>query len=294
MAVRALGCREQDTRGLEGLATTAYQEHRIAREVPGYRAKASRIRFDDPVYDAAMDLVTPAPGAPLSSGFTRRTRELLVDGPVPAAADLLVFAAEARPEHERELSELAEELVETADDGSTLGVDALSTLATSPLLGDLVDPVDILREADRCVSRWPGEEWIPGYVVFRLFPVLLERAEGRVAQALRSHLDGLVLCHGVAGTRAGHRDRRPGRRRGGHPWLGHRPWSRLYPSHGYTTRRHGRRPAGATRRDRPGGQEAGTMTHPVGFVHVKRLWLNFCEAATLSDYWASSSWGEVA
>ncbi|MFE2515113.1 hypothetical protein [Streptomyces mirabilis] len=236
LAVRALGCREQDMRGLEGvaylrhafgrsmamwvsavyandmiagerpypdftelhlqnlsptqdlnlkeidaptksgLATTAYQEHRIAREVPGYRAKASRIRFDDPVYDAAMDLVTPAPGAPLSSGFTGRIRKLLVDGPVPAAADLLVFAAEARPEHERELRELAEELVETADDGSTLGVDALSTLATSPLLGDLVDPVDILREADRCVSRWPGEEWIPRYVVFRLFPVLLERA----------------------------------------------------------------------------------------------------------------------
>ncbi|MGV9352596.1 hypothetical protein [Streptomyces misionensis] len=159
-----------------GLAMAAYQEHRIARAVPGHRPRASRIRFDDPVYDAAMDLVTPAPGAPLSSGFTRRIRTLLVDGPVPAAADLLVFAAEARPEHERELRALAEELVETADDGTTLGVDALSTLATSPLLGDLVDPVEILREAGRCVSRWPGEEWIPGYVRFRLFPVLLERA----------------------------------------------------------------------------------------------------------------------
>ncbi|WP_028803747.1 ATP-binding protein [Streptomyces sp. 142MFCol3.1] len=171
-----LNLKEIDAPTKSGLATSAYQEHRIAREVPGYRATASRVRFDDPVYDAAMDLVTPAPGAPLSAAFSQRIRKLLVDGPVPAAADLLVFAAEARPEHERELRELAEELVETADDGSTLGVDALSTLATSPLLGDLVDPVEILRETARCVSRWPGEEWIPGYMVFRLFPVLLERA----------------------------------------------------------------------------------------------------------------------
>ncbi|MER5944555.1 hypothetical protein ABT127_00680 [Streptomyces sp. NPDC001904] len=175
-SMKDLNLKGTDAPTKSGLATTAYQEHRIARDVPGHRATPSRIRFDDPVYDAAMELVTPEPGAPLSSGFTRRIRKLLVDGPVPAAADLLAFAAEARPEHERELRELAEELVDTADDGSTLGVDALSTLATSPLLGDLVDPVDILRAAGRCVSRWPGEEWIPGYMKFRLFPVLLERA----------------------------------------------------------------------------------------------------------------------
>ncbi|MFF1276075.1 hypothetical protein ACFVZC_22160 [Streptomyces marokkonensis] len=236
LAVRALGCREQDMRELEGLAylehahlqsllawvsevhandmiagkpphpdfmgmhlrnlsaaqdpagtqaparsalaAAAYQEHRIAREVPGHRAEPSRVRFEDPVYAAAVDLVTPPPGAPLSSAFTRRVRTMLVDGPLPAAADLLVFAAEVRPEHERELRELGEEVVATAGDGSALGVDALATLAASPLLGDLVDPVDLLHEAGRCTLGWPGEEWIPADAVVRLFPVLLERAPG--------------------------------------------------------------------------------------------------------------------
>ncbi|MET9831852.1 hypothetical protein ABZ078_21705 [Streptomyces sp. NPDC006385] len=168
------------------LAAIAHQEHRIAREVPGYRSGARHIRLDDPVYDAAVDLVTPELGAPLSSAFTRRIRKMLDDGPLPAAADLLVFAAEARPEHERELRALGEEVVAAADDGSTLGVDALATLAASPLLGDLVDPVDLLEESRRCVSRWPGEEWIPGQVVFRLFPALLERAP---AVALRKFYD---------------------------------------------------------------------------------------------------------
>ncbi|MFI6722804.1 hypothetical protein [Streptomyces atratus] len=234
LAVRALGCRKQDMRGVENLpylddaygqsvrawasaayandmiegrrphptfteihllnlsppqdlnqssaltksalAAAAYQEHRIAREVPGYRAKARRVRFEDPVYAAAVDLVTPEPGAPLSPAFTRRVRKMLTDGPLPAAADLLVFAAEARPEHERELLELGEEVVTTAGDGSAIGADALATLAASPLLGDLVDPVALLREASRCTFSWPGENWIPGDVVARLFPVLLERA----------------------------------------------------------------------------------------------------------------------
>ncbi|MEV6593153.1 hypothetical protein [Streptomyces acidicola] len=158
------------------LAAVAHQEHRIAREVPGYRSKAGGMRLEDPVYAAAVDLVTPQPGAPLSAEFVRRIRKMLTDGPLPAAADLLVFAAEARPEHERELRELGEEVVAAADDGSVFGVEALATVAASPLLGDLVDPVDTLREADRCVPRYPAEHWIPGEVVARLFPVLLERA----------------------------------------------------------------------------------------------------------------------
>ncbi|MFD6326346.1 hypothetical protein ACFWOL_26570 [Streptomyces sp. NPDC058442] len=168
------------------LAAAAYQEHRVAREVPGHRAKALRIRIENPVYAAAVDLVTPKPGAPLSADFVQRIRKMLTDGPLPAAADLLVFAAEVRPEHERELRELAEEVVAEADDGSALGVDALATMADSPLLGDLVDPVDLLREAGRCTQRWPGESWIPGSAVARLFPVLLARAP---AVALRRYYD---------------------------------------------------------------------------------------------------------
>ncbi|MER5383446.1 ATP-binding protein [Streptomyces sp. NPDC002688] len=170
------GLSQADAPTKSTLAAVAYQEHRIAREVPGYRSRARHLRFDDPVYDAAVDLVVPEPGAPLSSEFTRRIRKMLDDGPLPAAADLLVFAAGARPEHERELRALGEEVVAKAGDGSTIGVDALATLAASPLFGDLVDPVDLLHESRHCVSRWPGEEWIPDHVVVRLFPALLERA----------------------------------------------------------------------------------------------------------------------
>ncbi|MEU3901060.1 hypothetical protein [Streptomyces sp. NPDC045251] len=168
------------------LAAAAYQEHRVARAVPGHRATPLRARIENPVYAAAVDLVTPKPGAPLSAGFVQRIRKMLADGPLPAAADLLVFAAEARPEHGRELRDLAEEVVLAADDGSALGADALATMAASPVFGDLVDPVDLLHEADRCTQQWPGESWIPGDVVARLFPVLLARAP---AVALRRYYD---------------------------------------------------------------------------------------------------------
>jgi energy-coupling factor transporter ATP-binding protein EcfA2 len=167
---------EIDAPTKSALAAIAYQEYRIAREVPGYRRKPWPTRIEDPVYAAAVDLVTPEPGAPLSSAFVRRIRKMLDDGPIPAAADLLVYAADVRPEHERELRELGEEAVATADDGSALGADALATLAASPLLGDLVDPVALLAEVDTCTFGWPGERWIPRNVVARLFPVLLERA----------------------------------------------------------------------------------------------------------------------
>ncbi|MEU9746537.1 hypothetical protein [Streptomyces niveus] len=38
-----------------------------------------------------------------------------------------------------------------------------------------MDPVGLLREAERCAFHWPGETWIPNDAVARLFPVLLER-----------------------------------------------------------------------------------------------------------------------
>ncbi|RSN50762.1 hypothetical protein DMH12_24155 [Streptomyces sp. WAC 04229] len=158
------------------LAAAAYHEYRIAREVPGYRFRAPRVRMDDPVYTAAVDLVTPAPGAPLSPAFTRRLRGMLDDGPLPAAAGLLAFAGEARPENRHELRELAAEVIARTRDGSAIGLDTLAILAQSPVLGDLVDPVAVLHETERCKLAWAGETWIPHDVVARLFPVLLERA----------------------------------------------------------------------------------------------------------------------
>jgi hypothetical protein len=157
-------------------AACAYHEYRIAREVPGRRIRAPRVRLDNPVYAAAVDLVRPAPGAPLSPSFSERLRKLLDTGPLPAAAELLAFAAEARPENRPELRELAAEAVTKArEDGSATGVDALAALAASPVLGDLVDPVGLLREAERCEVPLPLHAWIPNDVVARLFPVLLER-----------------------------------------------------------------------------------------------------------------------
>ncbi|MFH0522234.1 hypothetical protein ACHBTE_34380 [Streptomyces sp. M41] len=157
-------------------AAAAHHEFRISREVPGHRSRVRQVVIENPVYAAAVDLVTPAPGAPLSSAFTRRVRDMLTEGPLPAAAQLLAFAAEARPEHRLELRELAAQLIARADDGSASGVDALASLAAAPLLGDLVDPVALVDRAERCTFRWPGEHWIPRDVVARLFPVLLERA----------------------------------------------------------------------------------------------------------------------
>lgn len=45
-------------------AACAYHEYRIAREVPGHRIRTPKVRFENPVYAAAVDLVRPAPGAP--------------------------------------------------------------------------------------------------------------------------------------------------------------------------------------------------------------------------------------
>ncbi|MET7892012.1 hypothetical protein [Streptomyces mirabilis] len=158
-------------------AACAYHEYRIAREVPKRRIRTPRVRIEDPIYAAAVDLVRPAPGAPLSPSFIERLRKLLDAGTLPAAAELLAFAAETRPENRHKIRELAAEVVTKAwEEGSAIGVDALAALAVSPVLGDLVDPVGLLTEAERCVVRLPLDAWIPNDVVARLFPVLLERA----------------------------------------------------------------------------------------------------------------------
>ncbi|MFI8393078.1 hypothetical protein [Streptomyces sp. NPDC085540] len=157
-------------------AAAAYHEYRLARSVPGYVSRVADMHIDDPVYGAAVDIVTPAPGAPLSPAFVRRLRELLDKPQLPAAAELLAYAAEVRPDQRPGIRELAAEVTARAGDGSATGVEALSVLACSPSLGDLVDPVRLLHATDRCVLGSPDESWIPGVVTARLFPVLLERA----------------------------------------------------------------------------------------------------------------------
>ncbi|MBM9620223.1 hypothetical protein [Streptomyces zhihengii] len=177
---------QEDETAKSAVAAAVHHEHRVARETPGHTFRAPAARIDDPIYAAAVDLVTPAPDAALSPSFTRRLRGLLESGTLPAAAELLAFGAQARPENRAELRELAAEVIARARDGSALGVDALTALAVSPALGDLLDPVALLHEAERCTLAWPGEHWIPGDAVARLFPVLLARAP---AVALRRFYD---------------------------------------------------------------------------------------------------------
>ncbi|MEW2258459.1 hypothetical protein [Streptomyces sp. NPDC047869] len=157
-------------------AAAAYEEFRLAREVPGHVLRASRVRIEDPVYAAAVDLVAPAPGSPLSRAFTRRLEEMLDAGPLPAVAELLAFAVDVRPENRDALRELAAEVVTRAEPGSATGADALSVLAASPALGDLVEPVALLREAAGASFGWQDGASHLGDVRTRLFPVLLRSA----------------------------------------------------------------------------------------------------------------------
>ncbi|MFB7462958.1 hypothetical protein ACFCZ1_05525 [Streptomyces sp. NPDC056224] len=232
MAVRALGCREDDMRAIQGqpylarahresflawasavhvtlaiddgrpdgvfgpihrenltadidqssvparvaAAAAAYEEFRLAREAPWHAMCASRVRIEDPVYAAAVDLVTPAPGSPLSPAFARRLKEMLDAGPLPAAAELLAFAVDVRPENRDALRELAAEVVARAEPGSATGADALSVLAVSPVLSDLVEPVALLHEAARASFGWQHGASPLNEVRTRLFPVLLRSA----------------------------------------------------------------------------------------------------------------------
>ncbi|MDQ1015679.1 hypothetical protein [Streptomyces afghaniensis] len=157
-------------------AAAAYEEFRLAREVPGHTVRASHVRIEDPVYAAAVDLVTPAPGSPLSPAFARRLKEMLDAGPLPAAAELLAFAVDVRPENRDALRELAAEVVVRAEPGSATGADALSVLAVSPALGDLVEPVALLREAAGASFGWQDGASHLSDVRTRLFPVLLRSA----------------------------------------------------------------------------------------------------------------------
>ncbi|MFD0429940.1 hypothetical protein ACFQ60_27265 [Streptomyces zhihengii] len=123
---------QEDETAKSAVAAAVHHEHRVARETPGHTFRAPAARIDDPIYAAAVDLVTPAPDAALSPSFTRRLRGLLESGTLPAAAELLAFGAQARPENRAELRELAAEVIARARDGSALGVDALTALAVSP------------------------------------------------------------------------------------------------------------------------------------------------------------------
>jgi tetratricopeptide (TPR) repeat protein len=178
-------------------AAIAYREYQIVRELPGHAPATDRIKIQDPIYATAMDLVAPTSDGALSPTFEAGIRRLLTRYRVAAAAEMLEFAAEIRPEAEPALLRLAEETI-AATEGMQLvdRIDALSHLASSPILGELLDPADLIDEAQWTVLS--GSRLMDAAVA-RLFPVLLRRSPSaamrgfyQVASARWSHSMSLL------------------------------------------------------------------------------------------------------
>jgi hypothetical protein len=229
LAVRALGCREQDMEALRGLgfmegamvmskqawasryyvqemidqgrsdrrfaqlhadllensdshplidiarAHAVYQEFRLCAAIPGHRSAVPGTRIGDPIYAAVVELMTPAPGARLTSAFGTKINDLIEDDLFCAAAGLVAFAAEVRPEYTTELGELADRIADaTATTRPATRVDALSILAAAPGMDEVIDPILVIEEADRCAPL-PPENWIPARARARVFPKLLAK-----------------------------------------------------------------------------------------------------------------------
>ncbi|MEY9893533.1 hypothetical protein ABIA35_004464 [Catenulispora sp. MAP12-49] len=168
-------------------AAAAYQEYLLSQQIPGYRSSLGNLQLSEPVYAAAVDLLRPTPGASLPPAFVRRIRAMVGKGPLPAAAGLVAFAAEVKPACEHELVELCSEIIAaTREITPARRLDTLVILATSPLLGGVVDPVELLHEAERCEAASKDEARIPSDVISRLFPLLLYRNPDVALRALYS------------------------------------------------------------------------------------------------------------
>jgi len=157
-------------------AQAAYQDFRIHRHNPRYRSAASQVRIGDPIYGAFVDLVTPEPGSPLSRAFDRKIGDLAADHKLPAAAELVAFAAEVRPDARADLQQTTARLIAAASrDTPAQRVDALSRLVAAPGLAGLVDPVRLLHDAEHCEpDQWEGKT-VSHNAQARLFTVLLSQ-----------------------------------------------------------------------------------------------------------------------
>ncbi len=152
-------------------ARVAFHEFLIAPRRPRTAAAAAATRIDDPIYAAAVDLVSPTDGEPITDAFVRRVRALLPGELLPAAAGLVAFAAELWPDDDR-VRGLAAEVVTASEGRGAQRVVALLPLATSPALGGLVDPIELLAEAQRLPDD-PFTRVEQDEAITRLFPVLV-------------------------------------------------------------------------------------------------------------------------
>src|SRR5206468_2277355 len=113
---------------------------------PSRRAAAMRIaamRIQEPVYAAVVDLFASPDGQPIGNAFVRRVRDLLPGNRLPAAAGLVAFAAIGSRDNER-LQRLAAEIIAASEGRKAQRLVTLLQFATSPALGELVDPVELL------------------------------------------------------------------------------------------------------------------------------------------------------
>jgi hypothetical protein len=153
----------------------AYQDFRISAAVPDYPSTAVQARIGRPIYSAAIDLLTSVPGPRLSPNFKKKMQTLVEeDATLPAVTGLIALAAEVRPECDDDIRDLSVLVIERARDQTPAArLDTLAQLAGLRGLVDLVDPVELLNEAEHCVLRHPHEHWVPDNVIARLFPVLI-------------------------------------------------------------------------------------------------------------------------
>jgi hypothetical protein len=165
-------------------AAIACLEYRITRRLPGYAPVRKRVKIEDPIYATAMDLVAPTRDGTLSPAFAEGIRHLLTHERAAAAATLLAFAAEIRPEAERTLKGLAQEAI-TAARGLNLAarIEVLSHLASAPVLAELLDLAELFDEAERAAPTSDSDIGLVEAAIIRLFPALLQRSPSTAMRA---------------------------------------------------------------------------------------------------------------
>jgi hypothetical protein len=159
-------------------ARVAFHEFLIAPQ----RRRAATMKIEDPVYAAVVDLVTPTDGEQISNAFVQRVRNLLPGDRLPAAAGLVAFAADLWPNNDR-IRRLAAEIVAASEGREAQRVVTLLQLATSPVLGELVDQVGLLADAQRLPDD-PFTRVEKDETVTKLFPVLVKLHPPTVALRL--------------------------------------------------------------------------------------------------------------
>jgi hypothetical protein len=166
-------------------AALAFREFQIIRELPGYAPIESRVRIEDPIYATAMELVAPTDNGLPGPAFAGGIRRVLADGHTAAAAGLLAFAAEIRPELRDLLLSLGKETIAAADEREGADrIDALAYLAGAPILGDLVDPVALFEDTKRKEFEIYGKQELVDAAAARLYPALLRSSPSAAMQAL--------------------------------------------------------------------------------------------------------------